>query len=99
MPAIDREQIDTYQYLSHHASGLDEFVRDLRSKTSRSGVWNNSWAASEWVELISFIDEICEGRFTAIRRRADFMRTRRNDLAHRSPLPWEHFRMVLSGET
>ena len=98
MPVIDRERIDTYQYLSQNASGLDEFVRDLRSRPSRSSVWNNSWAASEWIELISFIDEICEGRFIAIRRRADFMRTRRNDLAHCSPLPWEHFRMVLSGE-
>ena len=98
MPVIDRERIETYQYLSQNAPGLDEFVRDLRSRPSRPGTWNNSWAASEWIELIMFIDEICEGRFIAIRRRADFMRMRRNDLAHCSPLPWEHFRMVLSGE-
>lgn len=98
MPVIDRERIETYQYLGQNAPGLDEFLRDLRSRPSRPGVWNNSWAASEWIELIMFIDEICEGRFIAIRRRADFMRTRRNDLAHCSPLPWEHFRMVLSGE-
>ena len=98
MPVIDRERTETYQYLSQNAPGLDDFVRDLRSGPSRPGIWNNGWAASEWIELIMFIDEMCKGRFIAVRRRADFMRMRRNDLAHCSPLPWEHFRMVLSGE-
>ncbi len=98
MPVIDRERTETYQYLGQSAPGLDEFVSDLRCRPSRTGVWSSSWAASEWIELIMFIDEICEGRFIAIRRRADFMRMRRNDLAHCSPLSWEHFRMVLSGE-
>jgi len=99
MPVIDRERTETYQYLGQNVPGLDEFVRDLRSGPSRPGIWNNGWGASEWIELIMFIDEMCKGRFIAVRRRADFMRMRRNDLAHCSPLPWEHFRMVLSGET
>lgn len=98
MPVIDMERIKTCRYLEESDPGLNDAVDTLRLKPGSPNEWHNNWTTPEWSELISYIDTMCSGRYISLRRRADFMRMRRNDLAHCTPISWEHFRMILTGE-
>jgi hypothetical protein len=99
MPIIDMERIKTCRHLEESDPSLNDVVDALRRPNLNSqNEWHSDYTTPEWGELISFIDTMYSGRYISLRRRANFMRMRRNDLAHCTPISWEHFRMVLTGE-